>query len=320
MRWFWEHRKLSAALAALLVFVALNVFAFVHARAMTHFTASGSRTEKPEALSIFGKLKVLFTGVRIPKPVNHVTPAHVGLKFAVRAIPGEDVPTLEVWDVACLQPRGRVLLFHGYAAAKASLLDEARVFHDLGYAVCLVDFRGSGGSDGTDTTIGVREAEDVARAFSNQKMIGPCILYGQSMGSAAILRAIAVHGIRPDAVIIESPFDRLLSTVENRFTAMKLPAFPCAQLLVFWGGVQQGFNGFTHNPTDYAREVPCPVLLMHGDQDARVTPAQVESIHQNLGGATHLEWFAGVGHRACCKARPDQWKRCVMTFLKEHGK
>jgi alpha/beta superfamily hydrolase len=59
--------------------------------------------------------------------------------------------------------KGIVLMFHGYTACKASVLAEAKSFHDLGFATLLVDFRGSGGSSGCDTSIGMLEAEDVAR-------------------------------------------------------------------------------------------------------------------------------------------------------------
>ena len=38
------------------------------------------------------------------------------------------------------------------------------------------------------------------------------------------------------AVVVESVFDRLLSTAENRFHSMGIPAFPMARLLIFWGG------------------------------------------------------------------------------------
>src|SRR5436305_1579766 len=80
------------------------------------------------------------------------------------------------------------------------------------------------------------------------------------------------------------PFDRLLSTVKARFAGLGVPSFPGAQLLVFWGGWQHGFNGFRHNPVDYARDVSCPVLLLHGRQDPRVSAEQVEEVHANLAG------------------------------------
>ena len=51
----------------------------------------------------------------------------------------------------------------------------------------------------------------------------------------AILRAIAEYEVKPQRVIIEAVFDKMMSTVANRFTAMGLPAFPGTQILIFWG-------------------------------------------------------------------------------------
>lgn len=82
------------------------------------------------------------------------------------------------------------------------------------------------------------------------------------MGAAAILRAVAVHGLRPDGLIVEAPFDRLVSTIGNRFTAMGLPATPFNHLLVMWGSLEIGANGFNHNPAEYAAQVHCPTLVL----------------------------------------------------------
>src|ERR1700684_4339339 len=72
---------LAIVILMLAAFVGLNVIAFMQARAMTHFTDGGSRTQPPERLSFFQKMGVLFTGVRMPRPTNSSTPADLGLKF-----------------------------------------------------------------------------------------------------------------------------------------------------------------------------------------------------------------------------------------------
>jgi hypothetical protein len=211
-----------------------------------------------------------------------------------------------------------ILMFHGYAACKAGLLPESKALHELGYAILLVDFHGSGGSGGSDTSVGFAEAEDVAAAVAYARRRWrqrPLLLYGQSMGSAAVLRAIAIHGVNAQAIMLECPFDRLLSTVENRFTAMGLPSFPFARLLVFWGGVQCGFPAFTHNPVDYAQHVQCPVLLLHGRQDQRVSAAQAQRIFDRFPGAKQIELFDGVAHGSLFAAKPEQWARAVSQFL-----
>ena len=261
----------------LLAFVLLNAMAYMHARAMTHFVSGGERTEKPEALTFSQKLQVLLEGVEMPRPVNRKNPADFGLAFDTMALTNLHGIRLEAWRIRQPSSKGMVLMFHGYGASKDSLLPAAKEFSEMGYETMLVDFYGSGGSQGNETSVGFHEADDVFAAFQfarQQSPDRPVVLYGSSMGAAAVLRAVHAHQIDPDALILECPFDRLLSTVQNRFKAMQVPAFPCAQLLVFWGGLQQGYNGFQFNPAEYASEVRCPVLLLHGDKDSRVTLAQ----------------------------------------------
>jgi pimeloyl-ACP methyl ester carboxylesterase len=127
----------------------------------------------------------------------------------VLPVPGPDDITLAAWY--CNRGRGTpvVILFHGYSAEKTSLLGEARAFFDLGASVMLVDFRGSGGSSESYTTVGVREAEDVAVAlhYARRRLShGNVFLFGRSMGAAAILRAVHAHGTQPDGVILEAVF------------------------------------------------------------------------------------------------------------------
>jgi alpha-beta hydrolase superfamily lysophospholipase len=143
------------------------------------------------------------------------------------------------------------------------------------------------------------------------------ILFGQSMGAAAVLRAMATRGIKADATVLECPFDTLLHTVEARFAAMGLPAFPGAELLVFWGGLQHGFNGFAHNPVDYARGATGPVLMLHGAKDTRVTQSQLQSIYDNLPGEKEQHFFEGLGHEFYVVKRPEEWKEWVGRFLEK---
>lgn len=321
LRWARSRWKRLLFLSLLTLFLLLNLVAYLHARAMTCFVSQGSKTEAPEKLSWLQKGKVLLTGVTIPRPENHTTPDRVGLSFETVRFPGGDGFELEAWHVPHAGGRALVLMFHGYAGCKADLLNEARAFHEMGYVPFLVDFRGSGGSSGNETSIGMYEAADIARAadYARARWPGqPLVLYGCSMGSAAVLRALAVHGTQAGAVIIEGPFDRLTSTVENRFASMGLPKFPGAPLLVFWGGVQQGFNGFRHNPVEYAAAVEVPVLVLHGDADVRATKAQAEAVFSNLQGPKQFELFEGVGHEPCCAANHVQWKGAVSQFLESH--
>ncbi len=320
--WLRSYPKTALCLFLFALFTLLNVLAYHHAWAMTHFVSEGARTKRPEQLSFMKKLTVFCTGVSIPKPRGQgKTPKDHGLPFEFHRLAGSGGGELEAWHIPHSRAKGIVLMFHGYASCKASLLAEAKSFHDLGFAAFLVDFHGSGGSSGCNTSIGMFEAEEVALAADYARTHWPAlpqICYGQSMGSAAILRASAILGYNPAALILECPFDRLLTTVGNRFGSMGLPAFPLAHLLVFWGGVQQGFNGFRHNPVEYAAHVACPVLHMQGTADPHVTREEAQAIFDNLGGEKKMELFAGIGHKPYLVNRPEQWRRAVGDFLAQH--
>jgi len=199
-------------------------------------------------------------------------------------------------------------------------LSAARAFHDLGYATLLVDFYGSGGSSGSGTTIGVKEAGDVAATADYVRRTWPSrrvVLYGISMGGAAVLRAIAVNRVKPDAVIIEAIFDRLLNAGKNRFRSMGLPGSPFAEMLLFWGSLQHGFNFFSHNPIDYARSVDCPTLVLHGEKDERATLGQARGIALAMGAEARFVGYADVAHGPIVDARGGDWKRDVQTFLRQ---
>jgi alpha-beta hydrolase superfamily lysophospholipase len=313
-RFLIRRRRAIIVGAVLASALLLNLLAYVHARAMTRYSAGGQRTTPPERLSMLGKAHVLFTGINLPRPANATTPAELGLKFQTHTISRAGGLDLEAWLIPGDAAQPVVILFHGYGSCKSQLLEEAKAFHEFGCETVLVDFRGSGGSAGNETTLGVYEADDVAAAVEFAKQSSgarPLILYGKSMGSAAILRAIAIASANPAAVIVECPFDRLLTTVENRFSAMGVPSFPFAQLLVFWGGVQQGMNGFAHNPVDYAANVRCPVLLMHGEQDPRVSVPQVRSIYDHFAGSKELVLFPRAGHESYLESDSERWKRAV---------
>ena len=316
-------RRMIPILGFLLLagFAALNVLAYRQARAMLHYAGGGARTEKPETLATFSKLRVLLAGVNLPRPLDERPPEVLAPNAYALAI---DVPggiRLSAW----LAPRRGfaplVIFFHGYGTDKTRLLAEARQIHAMGASVLLVDFRGSGGSSENYATLGVREAEDVAAAFRYARDHLPqrpakIILYGQSMGSAAILRAIHELGVRPNGVILESVFDSMLGTVRNRFDAMGVPAFPAAELLVFWGGRQFGFNGFAHNPVEYAKSLECRALFLHGADDPRATLAEGRRVFAAAPSRRKSFFvFDDVGHDSYLARHPGPWRDVVQPFI-----
>jgi uncharacterized protein len=300
------------------ILIVLTIAAYCHSYTMIHFRPQGEKTPAIEALSRRKRLAVLFTGISLPRPLNGQTPKEIGITYTVHTYPGLTGMRLEGWLLHNDMGRGTVILFHGYSKSKSSLLEEASLFYNLGYSAFLVDFRGAGGSEGTYTSMGYYEAEDVVatvRYVSSIQNNPFYILYGQSMGSVAILRAFHLARLSPAGIILECPFTTLLSTIAHRFHSMGLPAFPFAHLLVFWGGFQLGFNGFHHNPCEYAKDVRCNCLILHGEKDARVTVPEIDAIYHNLSGPRSLHTFHGLSHEAYYPQRPEEYRSVTTDWL-----
>ncbi len=303
-------------LTFLVFFVVLNVLAYRFAYYLTHFVPAA---EHSVPHSYWQRIGGVLRGNLLPRAKNIIDPAAVTLPFETLKIDGRR-GKLEAWYIPHDDPAGVVLFFHGYGGCKAEHLPEAKALFALGYSGFLVDFPGSGGSDGDATTIGYHESEDVAKCVAYVRERCPdrkIILYGVSMGAVAVLRALAVQQVEVDRVILECPFDRLITAVGMRMRILGVPLYPLAHLLVFWGGVQNDFNGAAHNPVEYARAVRCPVLLMQGDKDDRVLLLHAQEIYANLAGKKTLHIFQGMGHEEYLAKQPKEWHETVEAFLKE---
>lgn len=94
-----------------------------------------------------------------------------------------------------------------------------------------------------------------------------------------------------------------------------IPAFPMAYLLVFWGGIQNNFWAFAHNPDDYAKSVDCPTLLLYGEKDEKVSRKEINAVFQNLNGKKTLVTYPLAGHENYLLRYKEKWTNDVLSFL-----
>lgn len=301
----------------LLVFLLLNGIAFMHAYRFTHFSTQAPEKTKEVNLSTAQKLQLLFTGVSNPKPQQKGVPAR-----PYQTIKLQSNKKIEGWLIERDSAKGAVVLFHGYGGEKSSMLDKAEVLYQLGYRVLLMDFMGSGGSEGTQTTIGYQEAEQVKTSFNYLQGIGEesIHLFGTSMGAVAIMKALKDFGLKPASIILECPFGTMYETVSSRFEIYGVPSFPMAGLLMFWGGAQNGFWAFDHKPVDYAKSISCPTLLLYGEKDPKVSRGEIDQIYANLKGPKRLKVYPNAGHENYLRKYEKEWTRDIHEFLSNGNK
>jgi alpha-beta hydrolase superfamily lysophospholipase len=291
----------------------MNIVAYFHASKFTHFDpAAKAKTKDAKHLSLIEKVKAVVLGVSNPRPTNKAIPAHTYETIRLKSN-----KEIECWYIKTDSSKGTVIICHGYSGSKASMLDKAEAFREMGYNTLLVDFMGSGGSEGNQTTVGFYEAEEVKTAFEYLESKGEknTILFGTSMGAVAIMKAQSEHDLKVSSIVIECPFGTMLETVRSRFTTMGLPGFPMANLLVFWGGQQNDFDAFSHNPVDYAKKISCPTLLLYGEKDVTVSKNETTAIFENLKGQKTLKLYPLAGHENFLKKYKTEWTQDVKTFL-----
>jgi alpha-beta hydrolase superfamily lysophospholipase len=121
-------------------------------------------------------------------------------------------------------PTARVVMVHGLFRGALELETVARMFHDLGAEVLMLELRNHGASARAPATYGLREAEDVlaaARFVQQQQQqhhssgpAPPLILFGVSLGTAAV--ALAAPELPELAgLVLDAPMTDLLGAARR---------------------------------------------------------------------------------------------------------
>jgi len=299
----------------LVLFLLVNVITAFHAYKFTHFYDQGEVTvRRNENKTGWDKTREIFFGINAVKQKN-IAPDST---LETVTLNTSDSVRLEGWYVKTTGPaKGTVILFHGHGNKKSSVLGEAAGFRKLGYNTFLTDFRAHGSSGGNTCTIGFYESEDVKLAYDFVKQKGEknIVLWGISMGAAAITKAMNDYPLEPTKVILEMPFASIVQAAEGRIKMMRLPGQPLASFITFWGGTLHGFWAFGMKPSEFAKKIQVPVLLQWGRQDPRVQQAETDAIFENLPGKKQLVVYETAGHESLCDQEHDKWMASVAGFL-----
>ncbi|MBL3658850.1 alpha/beta hydrolase [Fulvivirga sediminis] len=298
-----------------LSFLFLNIVTIFIGYRLTHFSSNGKAIDTSRYDKAKARVQdLVYCVIGTARPKNDAVPYN---PYETISFESNDLK-IEGWYIPARRSKGTVIMFHGYISDKSKLIEKSNKFHEMGYTTFLIDFMGSGGSEGRQTTLGYYEADQVKEAYKiikNRKKESNIILFGTSMGAAAVMNAVKDHDLTPHSIILESPFGSMLEAVEARFRLYHIPSFPCARILVFWGGLINGFNAFDHNPYEYAQDIHVPSLILYGEQDDRVTREEIDNIYNNLKGPKKLATYPEAGHKILLKNSKNNWEQDITQFL-----
>lgn len=301
----------------LVLFVIVNIITAFHAYKFTHIYNRDEVTIKSKnEKTTWDKTSEILFGAKAVKLQN---PAPDSTVETVSLITKDNIK-LEAWYIkTTVAAKGTAILFHGHLNKKGSVIDEADGFRQMGYNTLLVDFRAHGNSGGNTCTIGYDESEDVKLAYDYVKNKGEknIVLWGISMGAAAITKAMNDYTLQPSKLILEMPFATIMQAGEGRIKMMGLPGQPLATLVLFWGSVEQGFWAYNMKPAEFVKNITVPVLLQWGRQDPRVLQKETDLIYENLAGKKQLVVYETAAHESLCDKEHARWMSSVNTFLNE---
>ncbi len=199
----------------------------------------------------FGQASLLYLP-DLPSRAISATPADIGLEYETVWLTTADRVKLHGWYLPAAQPRATLLFFHGNAGNISHRLDTLRIFHALGLAVFIFDYRGYGQSEGAADEAGTRQ--DAAAAWrylteTRDVAAGDIVLFGRSLGAA--LAAWLAAREQPGALILESAF----------ISAPELAAD------LYWWLPARRLTRFDYATRDAVDAVRCPLLVVHSPQD-----------------------------------------------------
>lgn len=301
-------------------FIIINILMAIYAYSFTHVVENSKPISKELNYSLWDKIKMVFTGVTLPRPQSETIPART---YNTIKIPADQNRYLEAWTIKTDSvSKGMVILYHGYMDEKSKLLRYAYPILDMGYDVMLIDFRGSGNSYGNQTTIGYFEAENVKQSVDyamNTLKEDRIFLLGFSMGAAAIIKA--QHDYKMPAVkglIAEAAYGTLSGTIEARAHLMGLGILskPGGYIFTFWLGTVNLFDAFRVNPEEYAITINKPIMIACGAKDQYIPKSETRRIYDNLASKNKtLVFYPDCTHELYIEKYPHEWRKNISSFL-----
>ena len=254
-------------------------------------------------LIIFGFLIVIslwgfYASIRPPKIISSLTPRDLKLGYQDVSFRTADGLTLRGWHIPSAKTTDKTLiLLHGYPADKGDILP-GLAFLQRDFNLLLFDFRYLGRSDGSYSTAGAKEVEDLLAAvrFLKTRRVNEVGVWGFSMGGAVALMAIE-KAPEIKAVIAESSYANLAHMALELFR-IPLLNYPVAYLVGLWAKLFLGIDLSDVSPAERVRNSSVPILLIHSSADAVIPFSHAQSLQAALKNNPRAEfWFhEGFAH------------------------
>lgn len=228
-----------------------------------------------------------------PDRIQYVKPENFNFNYREITFHPKDGTELIGWffPAKTAKVKGTIIHFHGNAQNMSAHFLGLSWVMDRGYNLFAWDYRGYGISDGKPTPEGVHQ-DSLAALGEGRKLWaengkGKFIVYGQSLGGAVSMRALADYEdiTQVDLVVQDSTF---MSYQDLSFYKLKhsllLPFSPLAYVLI-----SDKFSS-----EDFVKKIQRPILVIVGSKDDVVDERFGKKIFKTL--KTDKKWLWKIPH------------------------
>lgn len=254
-----------------------------------------------------------------------LTPASFELPFEDVTLRAADGVELRGWWVPAAQNRGTVVLVHGLNRQRIEMVRKVPFLHGLGWNALLFDLRHHGASAGDVSSFGWYERQDVAAAvaYARSRARGPVVLWGVSLGAATATLA-AAEDASIAGLVCDSSYRSVRDTVRHhvqlfreRWWGALVPAWPTADLAVYWIGRDAGFDPDTVDVVAAAHKLASrPCLFVCNSGDRRMPQEIAFELKAAAGARARVLVVPGTSHGGAYREGTAAYEAAVTDVLK----
>lgn len=242
-----------------------------------------------------------------PSPSIEITPALLDLPHEEVWITVDQTERIHGWWIPAEDKEiGTLLYLHGNAINIGANVTHASRFHQIGFSVLLMDYRGYGLSEGnfpTEQQV-YQDAEAMWNYLTQERNIPPeqIFVYGHSLGGAIAIQ-LATQQPNMAGLIIDGSFTRIRDMV-NLNPLYRI--FPIDWLLT------QRFDSISK-----VSALQMPVLFIHGTADTKVPATMSELLYKAAPEPKHLYLVPEAGHNDVAEIAGLAYLQVVEQFVKQ---
>ena len=215
------------------------------------------------------------------------------------------------------------VVVHGYGLDGSLMYYAARHFYDKGYNVLLPDLRAHGRSSGKYIGWGWNDRGDIrywCRCITDYDPDARIVLYGVSMGAAAVLCAVGDGpGKNVRCAVSDCAFTSVRDILYYRIRRMlHLPPALVMLWLKPWCSLKTGLSIEKASVVEQVRKSRIPLMFCHGDRDRFVPTDSALELYAAAPPPKRLVLVHGAGHGVAAFLGGERYWSRVLDFTEKY--